>query len=103
MIFTSEELEQVEQMAGVNFSPEKIADFFNEDRKQFMSIWYDKTSDLRQSYDRGKLRVEFELKNKQVDNARGGNITAYQTWEKSKNQQALEDLKQQIFFGGYES
>ncbi|WP_417200109.1 hypothetical protein [Bizionia sp.] len=99
MKLSQEELEEIEVMAACNYSPEKIALKLDVDKAEFMKAWYNRESLVRYHYDRGQLVADFEINQKQLDNAKSGNITAAQIYFKNAQAQKVENLKKQIFYG----
>ncbi|MDM1529010.1 hypothetical protein [Myroides odoratimimus] len=101
--FSDEEYEMIEDLAGCNYSPEKIALYLDVDKKAFMKLWFDKHSLVRTSYDRGALKAEFEVNKQQKLLAQAGNITAAQIFLKeSKEQEAKNNLHNILFGSDYE-
>ena len=76
--FSEEEYTSIHDLAGCNYSPEKIALYLDVDKKAFLDLWYQKESDVRKAYERGKLVADFNISNKQKELAEAGNITAAQ-------------------------
>jgi hypothetical protein len=99
MRFSEEELTSIEDLAGCNYTPEKIALFLDVDRKAFLSIWFQKESEVRQRYERGKLVSEFNINNKQKELANAGNITAAQIFLKEAEKNEITNLRNRILFG----
>jgi len=93
---TQEEI--IEQLAACNYSPKQIAQYLELDAAAFISKYEDKESDVRHHYDKGRLVAEFEINQKLLENAKSGNITAAQIFEKNRDRVHVENLKQQIFF-----
>jgi hypothetical protein len=99
MRFSEEELTSIEDLAGCNYTPEKIALYLDVDRKAFLSIWFQKESEVRQRYERGKLVSEFNINNKQKELANAGNITAAQIFLKEAEKNEITNLRNRILFG----
>lgn len=99
MRLSQEELETIEDLAATNYGPSQIATYLSLDKREFLSAWNDPDSLVRHHYEKGKLTAEFEINQKLLDNARSGNITAAQIYEKNRDRVNTENLKQQIFFG----
>ena len=58
-----------------------------------------KDSDIWDAIQRGALQADFEIQEKLLQNAKTGNITAAQVYEKNKAQKETENLKARIFYG----
>jgi hypothetical protein len=97
--FSEEEFTSIEDLAGCNYSPEKIALYLQVDKKAFMQLWYDKESTVRVAYERGKLVSEFNINNKQKELANTGNITAAQIFLKEAERTEVNNIRNQCLFG----
>jgi hypothetical protein len=97
--FSEEEMTSIHDLAGCNYSPEKIALFLDVDKKAFMQLWYQKESAVRTAYDRGKLVSEFKINGKQKELAESGNITAAQIFIGLRETTEVERIRDQILYG----
>ncbi|WP_413998713.1 hypothetical protein ACMDB5_13130 [Flavobacterium sp. W1B] len=97
--FSEEEMTSIHDLAGCNYSPEKIALNLEIDKKAFMQLWYDKESEVRMAYERGKLISEFNINNKQKELAEAGNITAAQIFLKEAEKNEVNNIRNRILFG----
>lgn len=97
--FSEEELTSVHDLAGCNYSPEKIALYLDVDKKAFLQLWYQKESEVRQAYERGKLVADFNISNKQKELAEKGNITAAQIFIGLRKDTEVETIRNRILFG----
>jgi len=91
--------EEIEQLAAANYSPEQIAIYQGKDKKEFLNAWNNLESKERLHYEKGRLVAEFEINQKLLDNAKSGNITAAQIFEKNRERVHVENMKKQIYFG----
>jgi len=96
---TSEALQSIEQLAAVNYSPRKIALYLQVSERGFMALWKNPEHEIRRAYDRGQLVAKFEVDQKLLDTAKKGNITAAQQYEKSRQANEIENLKEQMLYG----
>lgn len=96
MNFTPEQIEQIESLAGCNYSPEKIALYFDLNETEFMREWNDKASELRHHYDRGVLIAQAEMDMANLESAKGGSITAIQMHKKDAYSQRIENFKKEL-------
>lgn len=99
--FSEEEFTQIMDMAACNYAPEKVALQLGVDKKGFMQLYYDKASDVRQAYDAGKLKANFNVMNSQRGNAEKGNITAAQVFLKESDKIEKASIRDRILFAGY--
>lgn len=97
--FSEEELTTIEDLSGNNYSPERVALYLEVDKKDFMRVWYQKESEVRQRYDRGQLVSEFLVNQKQHELAKAGNITAAQIFLKESEKNRITNLRNLILFG----
>ena len=96
---SDEDLDTIQNMAACNFAPSDIALQLNVDKKSFLVLFNNKESDVRQSYDAGKLSTTFAIMSKQKELAEGGNITAAQIFLKESEKIEFENLKKLVYFG----
>lgn len=89
----------VHDLAGCNYSPEKIALYLDVDKKAFLQLWNQTESEVRLAYERGKLVAEFNINNKQKELAEKGNITAAQIFLKESEKNEVNNIRNRILFG----
>jgi hypothetical protein len=99
LTFSEEEYTDIHNLAGCNYSPEKIALYLDVDKKAFWDVWYQKESEVRKAYERGKLVAEFSINNKQKEMAEAGNITAAQIFLKEAERTETNNIRNRILFG----
>jgi hypothetical protein len=97
--FSEQEYTHIHNLAGCNYSPEKIALYLDMDKKAFLELWYQKGSLVRQAYERGKLVSDFNISNKQKELAEAGNITAAQIFIGLRKDTEVETIRNRILFG----
>ena len=97
--FSEDEYTAIHDLAGCNYSPEKIALYLDVDKKEFLQLWYQKESLVRQAYERGKLVADFNISNKQKELAEAGNITAAQIFIGLRKDTEVETIRNQCLFG----
>lgn len=97
--FSEEEMTAIHDLSGCNYSPEKIALYLDVDKKAFLQLWYQKESEVRMAYDRGKLKSEFTINAKQKELAEAGNITAAQVFLKEAEKNEVNNIRNRILFG----
>jgi hypothetical protein len=97
--FSQEEFTSIEDLAGCNYSPEKIALYLQVDKQAFMRLWYDKESPVRIAFESGKLKSEFKINNKQKELAESGNITATQIFIGLRESTEVARIRDQILYG----
>lgn len=92
------ELEELEDLAANNFTLREIAAYFLVSYKEFKQAFEAPESILRRHYDKGKLASKNTAETAMRENAEGGNITAYQIFEKKREATELEELKESILY-----
>jgi hypothetical protein len=97
--FSEQELTDIHNLSGCNYSPEKIALYLDVDKKDFLQLWYQKESEVRMAYERGKLVADFNISNKQKELAEAGNITAAQIFIGLRKDTEVETIRNQCLFG----
>jgi hypothetical protein len=99
LLLSDEEYADIHNLAGCNYSPEKIALFLSVDTATFLEHWKNPNSPIRITYNRGVLEAEFKVNLKQKELAESGNITAAQIFLKESEKIKLENLRNQCLFG----
>lgn len=94
-----EQFAEIESLAGAGYGPEKIAMYLGVAKKEFMREWFTVDSAVDYHYKRGRLLVEAEAGIKLSDNARNGNITAFQELRKLQESLAIENIKKRTIYG----
>src|SRR5680860_1842452 len=98
LVLSQEDFETIEDLAASNYGPDQVAKYLSLDKTDFREEWNNLKSKIRHHYDKGQLTAEFEINQKLLDNARSGNITAAQIFEKNRDRVQTENLKNQIYF-----
>lgn len=94
---TGSDYETIEDLAAKNFAPSDIAKSLNVSRRDFMHVWRDKNSQIREAYERGKLEIQSSKEEALIKMMVEGNVTAYQIHDKKAQEQAFEDVKSDVF------
>jgi len=97
---SQEEFEQIEDLAGCNYSPVQIAKYLSVPRVDFMAAYNKPNHLVRFHYDKGQLQADADINMKALETAKAGNQTAMQIYFKQRDQVKLENLKNHILFGG---
>lgn len=93
MQWTDEQIETIEDLAGMGWVPEDIAKYFGIDEGQFMDEFHDDESTLRYHYDRGSLITKARVDRDNLRRAKDGNLTSLQMVEKKMRHRDLENYK----------
>jgi len=94
--FSDEEFETIENLAACNFTPKNMALYLDVDEILFESEYLNPTSKVRHHFNKGVLSAQFEKDNQILENAKSGNITAYQESNKASEKRAFENHKHRI-------
>jgi hypothetical protein len=97
--FSDDQYTDIHNLAGCNYSPERIALYLDVNKKAFMQLYRDPGNEVRRAYDRGKLIAEFNINNKQKELAEAGNITAAQIFLKEAERTEVNNIRNRILFG----
>lgn len=96
MQLDDQQILDIENLSGCNYSPEQIAMYIDVDVDEFVREWHDENSQIRYRYERGKLLVLAESDMQLADSARKGNVTSYQVYRRSSLDRKFENLKKKI-------
>ena len=99
MEFTEEQIEEIESLAGINYTIKQMAMYFNIPIKELQRQFDDKTSEFRFHYDRGQLIAQAQIDMKVLESAKGGNTTAQQQIEKIRDARKFENIRDQLLYG----
>jgi hypothetical protein len=94
-----EELEQLENLAGSGYSLEQIAMYLEVPKADFIAEYFDLDSLVNYHYQRGLLMVDAQAGMKLAENAKSGNITAYQQLVNIRRAQFVDREKKRIIYG----
>ncbi|WP_341221054.1 hypothetical protein [Polaribacter atrinae] len=97
---SQEEFETIENLSATNYAPRDIAIYLELDISLFMVEFNNAASKVNYHYNRGRLVATFEKDNKMLENAKSGNITAYQESNKAAQKRAFENHKNRILNEG---
>ena len=97
MIYTEKQLEDLENLSGLNYTFKQIAMYLDLPLHEIMRDFNDPDSDFRYRYDRGQLMASAEIDKANLDSAKKGNITAQQRYDKRQKESRISQAKQRIF------
>lgn len=89
-------LDEVERLASLSFAPNQIAKILEIKRAAFTRLYADKSSTIREAYDRGILKTE-EKKMKILKKRMKKSMTALQEHNKREADIKFQALKSEIF------
>ncbi|MCH8490018.1 MAG: hypothetical protein LAT81_08835 [Oceanicaulis sp.] len=96
---SDEELEQVEQLAALNYTTNEVGRFFGIHLTAWKNAYEAPGSRIKAAYERGDLKARATTEMAMYENAEKGNITAYQLWKKASDEKTVENIKQRLING----
>lgn len=99
MDLTPEQIEEIEMLAGINYTVRKIAMYLDIPPKELQKEFENKESIFRYHYDRGKLISQAQIDMANMQRAKGGNQTAIQQFEKIRQNRHFETMRDQLLYG----
>lgn len=97
--FPLNKVEELEKLAAVGYTPEKVAMYFGINEEEFMMEFIRQGSRVRYHYDRGILVNEAKEAIEMQTGANEGNVTQSQRLDKRRYQLRFEQLKERICYG----
>ena len=94
---TVEECQQVEELAGINYTVKQIAMYFDIKPNLLQKEFDNLESKFRFHYERGRLISRAKIEKKTMKNAEEGNTTAAQIYTKNIIASRLNNLKHELF------
>jgi len=91
--------DEMEKLASIGYTPEKIAMFYKVDKHEFMFYYMLIDSQLKWHYDRGILYQQAKEGMAMVDDA-STNVTQAQRLDKLRSEVNFQKLKDEIIYGG---
>lgn len=99
MIFDNINWEEFEALAGIGYTPEKIAMYFRIPVPTFLSYFMQEDSELKLRYDTGMLQAQAKEGITAMNAAIGGNATQAQRLDKIRKGIEFEEQKKRIIYG----
>jgi hypothetical protein len=97
--FPIDKIEELENIAAIGYTPDKIALYFGVDEDLFMQEFNNPESKIRYHYDRGILVNEADEAIATQRAANDGNATQAQRLDKKRFQVMFQQLKERIIYG----
>lgn len=95
---TEATLEEIASLAEKNLAPSDIAVRMGLNKKAFLRLWRDETSEVYKAYYRGRLNIEISRNAALNDKIREDqSITAIQIQKKISDELEFENIKKSIF------
>lgn len=96
---SSEQLEAIEVLAGLQYTNVQIALYLGFEIKNFIKNVNLPESQIQYHINRGKLISDYKVAEKLLNDAKAGNLTAVMLLEKAKMKQEIEAIKSKLFYG----
>lgn len=97
--FPLDKVDELEKIAAIGYSPDKIAMYFGVDKDDFLHEYYNPESRIRYHIDRGILVNEADEAIATQTAANAGNATQAQRLDKKRYQVMFQQLKERIIYG----
>lgn len=97
IILTQEEYDMCWDLASSGMDIVKIARVLEKDVRLFKRDWKRKGTPIYEAYYGGFLESKAAIDNVVKENAKNGNLTAIQQFDKRMEEQKLENLKEELF------
>jgi len=99
MTFNQEQIETIENLAGLNYTVKKIAMYLDVPVRELQHEFENTDSEFRYHFDRGRLISQADIDQKALESAKGGNMTAMQHFEKIRQARHFENMRDQMIYG----
>ncbi|MEI6061154.1 MAG: hypothetical protein WCR72_10620 [Bacteroidota bacterium] len=97
MEFTPEQIEIIENLAGINYTIRQLAMYLDLSEALLYTEYANKDSLLAYHYDRGKLIASADIDMSLLKDAKNGNLTAAAMFKKSEKATRINNLKNELF------
>lgn len=97
IILTTDEYDMVWKLASSGMDVVKIARVLEKDLRLFKRDWKRKGTPIYEAYYGGSLEAKAAIDSVIMKNAKEGNLTAIQQYDKRIEEQKLENLKEELF------
>lgn len=97
--FPLDKIEELESIAAIGYTPDKIAMYFDVDKDIFLQEFNRENSRIRYHYERGILVNEANEAIATQNAANEGNATQAQRLDKKRFQVMFQQLKERIIYG----
>lgn len=97
MNFTEDQIKDIEQLAGLNYTVRQIALYLDVNKYALQHEFENTESVFRYHYNRGQLIAQAEIDKSNLQSAKSGNITAMIRYDKKNKENALRIAKERIF------
>lgn len=99
MIFTDEQISEIESLAALNYSIPQVGVYLDVSIPLLYAEFDLPDSQFRYHYKRGQLVAQAQIDMSNLESAKKGNITAQQRYDKRARQVKIDQAKERIFRG----
>lgn len=99
MLLLPEQLEVLEQLAGIGYTPQECAQYFGIHGHTWSTAFEAHDSELKYHYDRGCLIAKADVDMKLLENAKSGNFTAIMLLQRSQKERVFEANRERMLNG----
>lgn len=96
---TNEQYEQIESMASVLYTSDKMAIFLGVDVNEFVELANNNDSAIYRAIKRGQLMSEYDINLNSLVSAKAGNATQMQRLDKIRSLNEFEAHKRKVIYG----
>lgn len=97
MEFTQQQKDDIEKLAGLNYTVKQVAMYLDISSTQLYNEYENHESEFYYHYERGKLIVAADVDKSLIDDAKDGNLTAIAILKKAQKSNRLNNLKNELF------
>jgi len=94
---TDKDLDQLELMAGMNYTVRRIAIYFGLNLNECYEALKEPESEFKKRIDKGLVTYETKVDYANLKSAMDGSLTAIQQYENKKRLNKLNDMKHELF------
>lgn len=91
------DFDTIEKLAEENYGPRDIARALSVSKRDFMHLWRDKRSQVREAYERGVLQIDITKQERLIAMIKADNVTAVQIHDKNAKIRRFEDARMDVF------
>lgn len=99
MTFTDEQIKEIENLAGINYTVRQIAMYFDISVAMLQREYENPNSLFRYHYDRGRLVSQAKIDMALQTSAEGQNLSAIQQLERTRQNRRFENQRDQLIYG----
>ncbi|MBY0066809.1 MULTISPECIES: hypothetical protein [Empedobacter] len=97
LFLSEEQYEQLEKLAGAQFSLRRIAQFLDVNEDIFITLANTKGTRVYDCINRGRMAVEYSINNAMIEKAAKGDTSANFQFEKSKESRRVDEIRKHFF------